>query len=56
MNRIGGKTWGLILGWAFVVLVLAIAIGLRLLFAGGDWGCAFSADPALCVSVKGLGR
>ena len=56
MNRIGGRARRVILGWTLVVLVLAIAIGLRLLFAGGDWGCAFSADPALCVSVKGLGR
>lgn len=38
------------------VIIAAIALGIRLLIAGGDWGCAFSADPALCVSVKGLGR
>ncbi len=38
------------------IAIAAIALGIRLLVAGGDWGCVFSADPALCVSVKGLGR
>lgn len=38
------------------VIIAAIVLGIRLLIAGGDWGCAFSADPALCISVKGLGR
>ncbi len=50
MNRIGGKTWGL---WMLVVLILAITIGLRLLFAGGDWGCIADANPGLCSTIKG---
>jgi hypothetical protein len=40
-----------------VLLVLAIiggVFGIRLLIAGGDMGCVFSADPALCVAVKQL--
>lgn len=39
----------------FVVVVLAIAagvFGIRLAITGGDVGCAFAQDPALCVAVK----
>ena len=49
----GGKARRVILGWTLVVLVLAIAIGLRLLFAGGDWGCIADANPGLCSSIRG---
>lgn len=39
-----------------VILIFAVAFGIKLLVAGGDIGCAFSPDPALCVAVKGVGR
>ena len=51
--KIKGKTRGAILGWVLVVLILAITIGLRLLFAGGDWGCIADANPGLCSSIRG---
>lgn len=51
--KIKGKARGAILGWVLVVLILAIAIGLRLLFAGGDWGCIADANPGLCSSIRG---
>ena len=53
MNRIGGRARRFILSWTLVVLILAITIGLRLLFAGGDWGCIADANPGLCSTIKG---
>lgn len=39
--------------FALIVLVIfAAAIGARLVITGGDVGCAFSSDPALCFAVK----
>jgi uncharacterized protein YneF (UPF0154 family) len=43
-----------ILLWIVVVLIVAVVFGIRFWIAGGDLGCTFSADPALCATVKGL--
>lgn len=40
---------------ACVVVLIVVALGVRLAIAGGDWGCFFANDPALCQTVKGLG-
>ncbi|UCR89268.1 hypothetical protein [Mycetocola spongiae] len=39
----------------FVGVILVAAWGARIMMAGGDLGCAFAEDPALCATVKGLG-
>lgn len=45
-----------VLAWLVVaVIFVAIAAGvfsIRLAITGGDVGCTFSQDPALCVAVK----
>lgn len=38
---------------AFVLALCAVTFGIRLAITGGDVGCAFATDPALCVAVKG---
>lgn len=44
--------------WMTVVAVLIFAtmiagvLAMRLWFAGGDWTCIMSADPALCAAVN----
>jgi len=41
--------------FALIILVIfVVAIGIRLAITGGDVGCAFAQDPALCVAVKGV--
>lgn len=55
-SRRNGDVIAIVLGWAIVILVVAAVFGLRLWIAGGDWGCMFSPDPALCVAVKGIDR
>ena len=49
------KTLKFILQIIFIVIIVVAAVGIRLAIAGGDWGCFFSEDAALCVAVKGLG-
>lgn len=36
------------------VAIAVIVFLIRLWITGGDVGCVFSQDPALCVSVKGI--
>ena len=40
---------------AGVVVLIVVAVGIRLAISGGDWGCFFAEDPALCQTVKNLG-
>lgn len=40
----------------FGLLLAAVVFGIRFWIAGGDIGCVFSADPALCIAVKGVGK
>ncbi|MDQ1113988.1 hypothetical protein QE418_003436 [Microbacterium testaceum] len=42
--------------WLLVAVIIAIVLAVRVWIAGGDIGCAFSADPALCAAVKGPSR
>lgn len=60
-NKIGGKhvagkmdkdDRNFIIYTIVTILVIVGAVYLRLWIAGGDWGCWFSADPALCAVVK----
>lgn len=44
----------IITGLAILVL-LAGVLGIRLMIAGGDVGCVFSQDPAICAAVKSVG-
>ena len=40
---------------ALIFVAIAVIVFLiRLWITGGDIGCVFSQDPALCVSVKGI--
>jgi len=45
--------------FAYVIAVLifiaicAVVFGIRLFITGGDIGCAFAQDPALCIALKG---
>lgn len=32
--------------------IIGVVFGIRLAITGGDVGCVFSNDPALCVAVK----
>lgn len=41
---------------ALIALLFAGALGIRVAIAGGDWGCAFADDPALCAAVKEVGK
>lgn len=42
---------------AFIFLAIAVVVfGIRLGITGGDVGCAFAQDPALCIALKGVGR
>lgn len=42
---------------AFIfVAICAVVLGIRLVITGGDIGCAFAQDPALCIALKGVGR
>ncbi|MFB8191248.1 hypothetical protein ACFC14_18175 [Microbacterium sp. NPDC055988] len=43
--------WVFIVG--FVIALCAVTFGIRLAITGGDVGCVFVTDPALCVVVKG---
>lgn len=56
MSTRAGFDWTGLLAWLIVALIfLAIAggvFGIRLAITGGDLGCAFAQDPALCVAVK----
>ncbi|GAB2701953.1 type IV secretory pathway TrbD component [Microbacterium marinum] len=45
-------TLGLIAAIALFVVIAAIAFGIRFWITGGDFGCVFANDPALCVAVK----
>ncbi|KJL45608.1 hypothetical protein [Microbacterium trichothecenolyticum] len=36
----------------FVIALILIVFGIRLFITGGDMGCAFANDPALCIAVK----
>ncbi|WDH77920.1 hypothetical protein PTQ19_10340 [Microbacterium esteraromaticum] len=41
------------------VIILALVagvVGVRLAITGGDVGCVFAQDPALCVALKGVER
>ena len=38
-----------------VILVVIAGLCVRLAIAGGDIGCMFAEDPALCAAVKGVG-
>lgn len=48
--------------FAYVIVALialaicAVVFGIRLVITGGDVGCAFAQDPALCIALKGVGR
>lgn len=50
------KTLGALAAVVLFLVFLAVVVGIRLLQAGGDWPCAFSQDPPLCVAVKGVDR
>jgi hypothetical protein len=50
------QTIRIILNCVFIIVFLAIALGVRLLLAGGEWSCILSPDPAVCAAVKELGR
>lgn len=39
-----------------IVAIAGAAFGVRSAVAGGDMGCLFAQDPALCVAVKGVGE
>jgi hypothetical protein len=43
-----------ILAWIVVILIVLAILSIRFWIAGSDLGCTFSADPALCATVKGL--
>lgn len=40
-----------IVGLIFLAIAAGV-FGIRLAITGGDVGCAFAQDPALCVAVK----
>lgn len=56
MSRRGGfdweKFWSGVIVIGIILGILAVAFSIRLLITGGDVGCIFSQDPALCVAVK----
>lgn len=33
------------------VVLLAVVVGTRYLFAAGEWACVFANDPSLCAAV-----
>lgn len=41
---------------ALLILTVVAALGIAWLMSGGDVQCMFSKDPALCASVKEVGR
>lgn len=55
-----GDLFTKVLAWLIVIgavlLLFAVALGIRLLITGGDWGCVFAQDPGLCVAVKQVGQ
>ncbi len=38
-----------------ILAILAVVLGIRLWITGGDFGCIWAQDPALCVAVKSVG-
>ena len=52
-----GEAIAATLAWlVFIMLILGVVFGIRLLITGGDVGCTFSPDPALCAAVKDVNR
>lgn len=51
-----GRWIGTALGVLMVVVILAIALGINWLVAGGNVRCMFSQDPALCATVGEVGE
>lgn len=56
MSARRGVVWENVLAYAIVIAIFialaAVVFFIRVAITGGDVGCAFAQDPALCVAVK----